>query len=157
MAVSYNEGTDLVRGEDMMLYVGEKVGEVTTYLPIAYATSNSISYSLDTVDTSSKMSGNWKSSMPGQIGWTASSETLISNTTGHMSFAKLEAMMIAREPILVKFGNVTAASTEFTLDATKPSRSGSAIITALEITSEKGGICTSSITLQGNGALTLSA
>ena len=74
MAVSYNEGTDLVRGEDMMLYVGETVGQVTTYLPIAYATSNSISYSLDTVDTSSKMSGNWKSSMPGQIGWTASSE-----------------------------------------------------------------------------------
>ena len=133
MAVSYNEGTDLVRGEDMMLYVGETVGQVTTYLPIAYATSNSISYSLDTVDTSSKMSGNWKSSMPGQIGWTASSE-----------------------PILVKFGNVTAAPAEFTLDATKPSRSGSAIITALELSSEKGGICTSSITLQGNGALTLS-
>lgn len=152
MAVSYNEGTDLVRGEDMMLYVKDGAN----YVPIAYATSNSISYSLDTVDTSSKMSGNWKSSMPGQIGWTASSEALISNTTGHMSFAKLEALMIAREPILVKFGNVTAASAEFTLDATKPSRSGSAIITALELSSEKGGICTSSITLQGNGALTLS-
>ena len=152
MAVSYNEGTDLVRGEDMMLYVKDGAN----YVPIAYATSNSISYSLDTVDTSSKMSGNWKSSMPGQIGWTASSEALISNTTGHMSFARLEALMIARNPILVKFGNVTAASAEFTLDATKPSRSGSAIITALELSSEKGGICTSSITLQGNGALTLS-
>lgn len=152
MAVSYNEGTDLVRGEDMMLYVKDGAN----YVPIAYATSNSISYSLDTIDTSSKMSGDWKSAMPGQIGWTASSEALISNTTGHMSFAKLEALMIAREPILVKFGNVTEASAEFTLDATKPSRAGSAIITALELSSEKGGICTSSITLQGNGALTLS-
>ena len=157
MAVTYNESTDLVRGEDMMLYVGETVGGVTTYLPIAYATSNSISYSLETVDTSSKMSGNWKSSMPGQIGWTASSEALISNTTGHMSFAKLEALMIARTPILVKFGNVTASSSEFTIDAAKPSRSGSAIITALELSSEKGGVCTSSITLQGDGELTLSA
>lgn len=149
--MAYVESTDLVRGEDMMLYVTVGADKI----PIAYATSNSISYSLDTIDTSSKMSGDWKSAMPGQIGWTASSEALISNTTGHMSFAKLEELMVARVPIEVKFGTVTAGSTEFALDATKKVRTGKAIITALDLTSERGGICTSSITLQGNGELTI--
>ena len=147
--MAYVESTDLVRGEDMMLYVKDGAN----YVPIAYASSNSISYSLDTIDTSSKMSGNWKSAMPGQIGWTASSEALISNTTGHMSFAKLEELMVARTPIEVKFGTVTANSAEFALDTSKKVRTGKAIITALDLTSERGGICTSSITLQGNGAL----
>ena len=147
--MAYVESTDLVRGEDMMLYV--MVASVAT--PIAYATSNSLSYSLDTIDTSSKMSGDWKSAMPGQIGWTVSTDALISNTSGHVSFAKLEELMTARIPIQVKFGTVTDASAEFALNASKPVRTGLAIITSLEMTSEKGGICTSSITLQGNGEL----
>ncbi|MFW9600890.1 MAG: phage tail tube protein [Prevotella sp.] len=147
--MAYVESTDLVRGEDMMLYV--MVASVAT--PIAYATSNSLSYSLDTIDTSSKMSGDWKSAMPGQIGWTVSTDALISNTSGHVSFAKLEELMTARIPIQVKFGTVTDASAEFELNANKPVRTGYAIITSLEMTSEKGGICTSSITLQGNGEL----
>ena len=147
--MAYVESTDLVRGEDMMLYV--MVASVAT--PIAYATSNSLSYSLDTLDTSSKMSGDWKSAMPGQIGWTVSTDALISNTSGHVSFAKLEELMTARIPIQVKFGTVTDASAEFALNASKPVRTGKAIITSLEMTSEKGGICTSSITLQGNGEL----
>ena len=147
--MAYVESTDLVRGEDMMLYV--MVASVAT--PIAYATSNSLSYSLDTIDTSSKMSGDWKSAMPGQIGWTVSTDALISNTSGHVSFAKLEELMTARIPIQVKFGTVTDASAEFALNANKPVRTGYAIITSLEMTSEKGGICTSSITLQGNGEL----
>ena len=147
--MAYVESTDLVRGEDMMLYV--MVGATAT--PIAYATSNSLSYSLDTIDTSSKMSGDWKSAMPGQIGWTVSTDALISNTAGHVSFAKLEELMTARRPTQVKFGTVTDASAEFVLNASKPVRTGYAIITSLEMTSEKGGICTSSITLQGNGEL----
>ena len=147
--MAYVESTDLVRGEDMMLYV--MVGATAT--PIAYATSNNLSYSLDTIDTSSKMSGDWKAAMPGQIGWTVSTDALISQTTGHVSFAKLEELMTARSPIQVKFGTVTDGSAEFTLNAAKPVRTGYAIITSLEMTSEKGGICTSSITLQGNGAL----
>lgn len=147
--MAYVESTDLVRGEDMMLYV--MIGATPT--PIAYATSNSLSYSLDTIDTSSKMSGDWKSAMPGQIGWTVSTDSLISNTSGHVSFAKLEELMAARIPIDVKFGSVTDASAEFALDTSKPVRTGKAIITSLEMTSEKGGICTSSITLQGNGEL----
>ena len=143
--MAYVESTDLVRGEDMMLYVSGT--------PIAYATSNSISYSLDTIDTSSKMSGDWKSAMPGQIGWTVSTEALISKTSGHMSFESLEALMVARTPIEVKFGYVTADSATFALDTNKKFRTGDVIITALELTSERGGICTSSITLQGNGEL----
>lgn len=154
--MAYNETTDLIRGEDMMLYVRENTGTdlapVWADTPVAYATSNSVSYSLDTIDTSNKLTGNWKSALPGQIGWTVSTEALISNTTGHMSFQTLETMMIARTPIMVKFGKVGAG---FALDTTTTYRSGYAIITALDLNTERGGICTSSITLQGNGKLTV--
>ena len=154
--MAYNETTDLIRGEDMMLYVRENTGTdlapVWADTPVAYATSNSVSYSLDTIDTSNKLTGNWKSALPGQIGWTVSTEALISNATGHMSFQTLETMMIARNPIVVKFGKVGAG---FALDTTTTYRSGYAIITALDLNTERGGICTSSITLQGNGKLTV--
>ena len=154
--MAYNETTDLIRGEDMMLYVRENTGTdlapVWADTPVAYATSNSVSYSLDTIDTSNKLTGNWKSALPGQIGWTVSTEALISNATGHMSFQTLETMMIARQPIVVKFGKVGAG---FALDTTTTYRSGYAIITALDLNTERGGICTSSITLQGNGKLTV--
>ena len=154
--MAYNETTDLIRGEDMMLYVHENTGTdlapVWVDTPVAYATSNSVSYSLDTIDTSNKLTGNWKSALPGQIGWTVSTEALISNATGHMSFKTLETMMIARTPIMVKFGKVGAG---FALDTSTTYRSGYAIITALDLNTERGGICTSSITLQGNGKLTV--
>ena len=156
MALSYSETTDLIRGEDMMLYVHENTGTdlapVWVDTPVAYATSNSVSYSLDTIDTSNKLTGNWKSALPGQIGWTVTTEALISNATGHMSFQTLETMMIARKPIMVKFGKVGAG---FALDTSTTYRSGFAIITALDLNTERGGICTSSITLQGNGKLTV--
>ena len=155
MALSYNESTDLIRGEDMMLYVKENTGtaEVPVWVdtPIAYATSNSLSYSLDTIDTSNKMSGDWKSALPGHIGWTISTDALISATDGHMSYDTLEDLMIARNPITVKFGKVGSA---FALDVSTIVRSGEAVITSLELNTERGGICTSSITLQGNGKLT---
>lgn len=155
MALTYSESTDLIRGEDMMIYVHENTGTdvapVWVDTPVAYATSNSLSYSLDTIDTSNKFTGNWKSALPGQIGWTVSTEALISKTEGHMSFETLEELMIARNPITVKFGKVT---TGFELDTDVLVREGLAIITALDLTSERGGICTSSITLQGNGKLT---
>ena len=153
--MAYVESTDLVRGEDMMLYVKENTGTVGVPVwvdtPIAYATSNSLSYSLDTIDTSNKMSGDWKSALPGQIGWTISTDALISATDGHMSYDTLEDLMIARNPITVKFGKVGSA---FALDVSTIVRSGEAVITSLELNTERGGICTSSITLQGNGKLT---
>ncbi|MHB9056204.1 MAG: phage tail tube protein [Paludibacteraceae bacterium] len=153
--MAYVESTDLVRGEDMMLYVKENTGTeavpVWVDTPVAYATSNSLSYSLDTIDTSNKMSGDWKSALPGQIGWTISTDALISATDGHMSYNTLEDLMIARNSITVKFGKVGSA---FALDVSKIVRSGEAFITSLELNTERGGICTSSITLQGNGKLT---
>ena len=156
MALTYSESTDLIRGEDMMIYVhentGTEVAPVWVDTPVAYATSNSLSYSLDTIDTSNKFTGNWKSALPGQIGWTVSTEALISKTDGHMSFETLEELMIARKPITVKFGKVGAG---FALDTSTTYRSGFAIITALDLNTERGGICTSSITLQGNGKLTV--
>ena len=148
--MAYDESTDLTRGEDMMLYVDDG----TTKHPIAFATSNSISITADTIDTSNKMSGAWKAYITGQSGWTVSTEALVSKVEGHYSYQKLKELMIAREAIEVVFGYVDTSSDEFALDATKPSSKGKAFITSLDLNTERGGICTSSTTLQGTGALT---
>ena len=69
----YNQKTDLIKGEALMLYIGETVGEVTTYKPIAYASSHTLSINGDTIDTSSKMSGAWKEFLTGQLNWQVTS------------------------------------------------------------------------------------
>lgn len=143
----YNAGTDTVVGDKLMLFVTEGANT----LPVAFATSCGIDISADTIDTSSKMSGNWKESLVGQLGYTLSSESLLSLKEGHMSFKKLKALMVARTPI--KF--VIARSVETDGDFPKGEElvKGEAIITALSLKADNGAICTSSISLQGNGAL----
>ena len=145
--MAFNETTDLIRGGDMMLYV-DVAG---TKSPIAFATSNGISISTDTIDTSNKMSGKWKSFLPAQSQWTVSTEALISKASGHMSYDTLKAKI--GTVIDVQFGTVDASSTEFALDTSSPSQKGKAILTALDKTAESGGIATCSATLQGTGPL----
>lgn len=145
--MAFNETTDLIRGGDMMLYV-DVAGVLS---PIAFATSNGISISTDTIDTSNKMSGKWKSFLPAQSQWTVSTEALISKATGHMSYDTLRSKI--GSVIDVRFGTVLAGSPEFALDTEYPSQKGQAILTALDKTAESGGIATCSATLQGTGEL----
>lgn len=151
--MAFNAKTDQVKGEALMLYIGEGTGGTVTYKPIAYASSHSLSINGDTIDTSSKMSGAWKEFFIGQLNWQVTSESLVSKAAGHMSFKSLKDLMTAREPILIKIGSPTASSADFDLDSTSEVASGSAIITSLEQTAANGELCTSSITLQGTGAL----
>ena len=149
----YNQKTDLIKGEALMVYVGETVGEVTTYSPIAYASTHTLSINGDTIDTSSKFSGAWKEFLVGQLNWQLTSESLVSKTSGHMSFNTLKELMAKREPILIKIGSPVVDDAEFALDESAETASGSAVITSLEKTATSGELCTSSITLQGTGAL----
>lgn len=144
----FNRKTDLQLGEGLMLYVTGETG----LLPIAYATSHSLSVNGETIDTSSKMSGAWQDFLIGQLNWQVSSESLVSRTAGQMSFNTLFDIMSAREGIPVTIGT-PLDDVDFLLDTTKPILEGDAAITSLEQTSSNGEVCTSSATLQGLGEL----
>lgn len=148
--MAFDQNQDLVLGEALMLYVTKGA----SLLPIAYATSHTLTINGDTIDTSSKMSGNWQDFLVGQLNWQLTSESLISKTSGHMSFDDLMALMVARQGIPIKIGTPTANSDTFELDNTKPTYNGTVVITSLEQTANRGEVCTSSCTLQGKGALT---
>lgn len=150
--MAFDQSTDLQLGEGLLLYVEDMVGEVATLIPVAYATTHTVSVNGNTIDTSSKMSGAWQDFLTGQLNWQITSESLVSKTSGHMSFNALLALMVKREAINIKIGTPTDA-TDFTLDATKPSLEGEAVITALEQTATMSEVCTSSLTLQGKGEL----
>lgn len=151
--MAFNNKTDLIKGEALLLYIGETVAAVTTYKPIAYASTHTLSINGDTIDTSSKMSGAWKEFFIGQLNWQVTSESLVSKVAGQMSYKTLKGLMVRREPILIKIGSPTASSADFELDVSSEVASGSAIITSLEQTAANGELCTSSITLQGTGEL----
>ena len=153
----YDGSRDMITGDKLMLFVqteaaGAEGTPPATILPIAFGTSCGIEISADTIDTSSKMSGDWKEFLVGQLGYTVSSESMISFKTGHLSFNTLKKLMSDRVPIPFVMAKATKTEdNDFTQgeDLVK----GSAIITALSMTADNGAICTSSITLQGTGPL----
>jgi predicted secreted protein len=148
--MAYNSTVDTIYGDKLMLFITD--GSST--LPIAFGTSCSLEISADTIDTSNKMSGNWKEFLTGQLGFTISSESMMSLTTGHLSLTKLMALMESRTPISFAFSK-TAGSPEFGENGQL--YSGKAIITSLSMTAEKGNIATCSCSMQGTGPITKGA
>ncbi len=147
MAQKYNSSQDSIVGDKLMLFI--KDGEAL--LPVAFGTSCTIQLSTDTIDTSNKMGGNWKESLTGQLGWTASSESLLSLKDGHMSFKTMKKLMAARTPVSIVVGKSKSAEEDFAVDTELVK--GEAIITSLSMTADNGSISTASIELQGNGPL----
>lgn len=153
--MKYDSTSDTILGDKLMLFAtapkeGEPAG--TEILPVAFGTSCGIEMSADTIETSNKMSGNWKEFLTGQLGWTVSSESLISKTAGHLSFKTLKKMMSERTPIDIAICLSEKAADG---DVTKGAEwvKGKAVITALSMTAENGALCTSSCSLQGTGPL----
>ena len=148
----YDSSKDMVVGDKLMLFV-EVTKDLDTkeIVPIAFGTSCGIDISADTIDTSNKMSGNWKEYLTGQLGYTVSSESMLSLKSGHMSFVTLKELMKKRTPIPF----IIAKTEEKEGDFPKGEEyvKGNAIITALSMKADNGAICTSSVTLQGTGPL----
>lgn len=141
MAITTND-TDLVRGQDLLVFIGSD--------PVAYATTCSLEMTMDTIDTSNKMSGAFKTYLVGQMGWSLSSDSMLTfSTTAGESISDLFTAMTARTPVTVKFSK---AETGFTSGL--PSYSGSALITSLNVQADNGNVATMSVTLTGTGALT---
>lgn len=147
----YDSSKDMVVGDKLMLFVEVTKDSQKEVVPIAFGTSCGIDISADTIDTSNKMSGNWKEYLTGQLGYTVSSESMLSLKTGHLSFVTLKELMKKRTPIPF----VIAKTEESEGDFPKGEEyvKGNAIITALSMKADNGAICTSSVTLQGTGPL----
>ena len=147
----YDSSKDMVVGDKLMLFVEITKELQKEVVPIAFGTSCGIDISADTIDTSNKMSGNWKEYLTGQLGYTVSSESMLSLKTGHLSFVTLKELMKKRTPIPF----VIAKTEESEGDFPKGEEyvKGDAIITALSMKADNGAICTSSVTLQGTGPL----
>lgn len=147
----YDSSKDMVVSDKLMLFVEITKELQKEVVPIAFGTSCGIDISADTIDTSNKMSGNWKEYLTGQLGYTVSSESMLSLKTGHLSFVTLKELMKKRTPIPF----VIAKTEESEGDFPKGEEyvKGNAIITALSMKADNGAICTSSVTLQGTGPL----
>lgn len=144
--MAYNSTTDTIMGDKLMLYI--KDGDKRK--PIAFGTACSMDITADTIDTSNKMSGNWKEFLTGQLGYTISSESLLSFKKGHLSFSTLKELMAKRKPLGFAFA-VSEGDAEHTAGETV--LTGEAIITSLNMNAQNGQITTSSCSLQGTGEL----
>lgn len=143
MPTSYNVNTDLVKGNSLLLFIGST--------PLAFAKSCDLSISADAIDTSNKMSGNFKSSLQGVISWTISSDFLYTKVVGDSNFDTLMASMIAGDAIDVVIGTYTDSAT---FAMTQGNYSGKAHIASLSLKAEDGGLASCSVSLTGSGALT---
>lgn len=142
MAASYLQ-TDLVKGNSLLLYANSN--------PVAFGKSCDLSISSDSIDTTSKFSGNFKTSIPGQISYTVSSDFLLTYASGDTSFDTLLAVQLSGGTVPFVIGTTTDSVT-YAMTAGK--YSGTAIITSLSLKAEENGICSCSVSLQGTGALT---
>lgn len=148
MGVTYSEAIDLRKGEELMIFIGD--------LPIAYTTSHTLDTSVDTKDVSTKMSGDYDSSMPGKISWSISIEALTSITTGHESKDALMKALAKRKPVRIEACEVvrgidTTGAKTFTKG--KVNYQGDAIITKLNEKSAHGEYESFSCELKGTGPL----
>ena len=144
MAATYDVATDSIRGEKLQLFLNDG----TSDLVLAYAKTCDINISADTIDASNKMAGAWKVNVAGQLGYTISAESLTTNTTGQLSYDKLKELMVKRSPVkfnVAEMGTADALGTKHW--------SGSAYITSLDLKTDNGQSCTTTISLQGNGEL----
>jgi len=147
-----------LRGKNMMAFVDGKA--------IALSTSCGLELTGDTEETSSKDSGNWKDFIMTMLGWTSSTDTLVSavesdGDTADLAYKELYSKFIAMDPITLVFGEITDrtnANNERpeTTGWVAPSDNGytgKALITGLSFTAPVDGKATLSVSFQGTGAL----
>ena len=148
--ITHNATVDTKKGDKLFLFV--EVNGVQT--PIALATSCGLDLSADTIEATSKMSGDWKEYLAGQLGYTISCDSLVSFKAGHASFQTLKKLMVAKTPITFVIGlSKSDTASDFSSDTAGIYETGSAIITSLNMKADNGTLCSSSISLQGTGEL----
>lgn len=162
--MAWNENIDLVKGNDMWLYLvlpdsaGTISSAVTDAKVVAYASSCSLQIDADTLDVTSKLSCRWNASLPGNASYTVSSDALYclkssaeansAYTIDHLFNAMVEGDNIGW---YIGQDSSTECGTVGGLDTSKPYYYGVASISSLSIEAGNNEIVSSSISLNGSG------
>lgn len=151
MALQVND-TTTIYGDRLELTFGGK--------PLAFGKSCSLEITADTLDTSNKMSGDWKESLVGKLSFSVNSDALLtfSDTTAVpdladvCKFGDLLTTMVARNPIDFAMSKINKDESGAFVEEFKLA-SGQVVITQLSITADDGQIATCSVQLEGTGEL----
>ena len=154
MAKLQVNSTTTIYGDRLNLYIGDK--------PVAFAKSCSIEIQADTIDTSNKMSLNWKEFLTSKLSYTISCDSLVTYQPSAegtdplnnvYTYADLLNAMVARD--LISFKVAKTKENDDTYASEVEYFSGSAIITSLNLSAPAEDLCTCSISLQGSGELSI--
>lgn len=129
----------LVKGTDLRVYIGTK--------KIINETTCSIELSTAMIETSSKDSGAWATSIPGRKSWSISATVQLDYADGGSDYTydELLTAWLDQTALTVTFKTATVASTTLT---------GTAYIESKPVQAGDQEIATVEITLRGTGALT---
>lgn len=155
MALQVNNKTTIY-GDRLELMFGNN--------PLAFGKSCSLEITAETLDTSNKMSGNWKDFLVGQLSFSVSTDSLLTysdkTTVPELAnvskFGDLLATMVNRNPISFKLSEITKTEGEggaLSFSEGINLVSGSVVITQLSVQADNGQITTCAISLQGTGEL----
>lgn len=147
---------NILKGSKLMVFIADK--------PIAFATSHSLSITMNTTEISTKDHGDFPSVLGQNITWELTTENLYSDDGQKALWDAMKTM----QPVTVKFAqasnyeNATSQKGlpleetdggEWTPDANKVIASGKALITSLSVNAPAGDNATLSATFTGVGAL----
>lgn len=162
--MSWNINNDLVKADNLLMYLvsGDTVNSGTSKV-IAYTTSCSVNIDSESIDTSSKFSCKWQSTLGGRASYTISADSLYcQKSTGDsnsaITFDTLLDLMVAGESVKWVIGQEAAFSGDckdnpHVLDVTKPYYTGAAAITSLTLEAGNNEIASSSLTMTGDGEI----
>ena len=145
--------TDIIKGSKLMVFLNDA--------PIAFATSHSLSITVNTSEVSTKDHGDFPSVIGNNITWEITTENLYSDNAESALWAAMKTM----QPVTVKFApasnynNATSqkgivgveSATEWA--AGTAIASGKALITSLSVNAPAGDNATLSATFTGVGEL----
>ena len=143
---------DIIKGNKLMVFLNDA--------PIAFATSHSLSITVNTSEVSTKDHGDFPSVIGNNITWEITTENLYSDNAESVLWTAMKTM----QPVTVKFAssnysNETSqkgivgveSATEWSVD--KAIASGKALITSLSVNAPSGENATLSATFTGVGEL----
>lgn len=151
MSLQVNDNTTIY-GDRLELFFNK--------LPLALGKSCSLEITAETLDTSNKMSGNWKEFLVGQLSFSVNSDALmtysdknkqIADLANVCKFGDLLATMVKRNPIPFKLSEITKV--EGAISEGINLVEGRVIITQLSVQADTGQITTCAVSLQGTGEL----
>ena len=144
--------TSVFNGTSLVVLIGTEV--------IGYATSCSLSLSIDAPDASTKQSLGWADEIGGQRSWSLTTDglaTVIPGTVAtYISTTELANLAIARTPVQVKFTTVDNSTVGGVTPVVGDTYySGSAFIESVDMTADMENPVTYSVSFKGTGVLTV--